>query len=298
MDLRHLQHFLVAARHGSLRRSAEAAGISQPALTKSIHRLEASLEVPLFERSSRGIRLTEFGEALVLHARALDVEFRLAREAIQGMRSTARGVIKVGAGPSMSVSLLPVLTERLLGQSEDVRIEAYPGLNDTLLAALEAGTIDFAITSLAAGSSVPSTIAQERLFTDRVVVAGREQHPLAGRDVEAKELLAYRWLLPDRNVLTRLYLDEFFLRRDLPLPTIWAETNSIHYILETVGRTDLLSYVPLLLLAGKPLTTIRASGPVWRRSVGISYWRRRTMTPASLLFLKVLREVARELHGG
>jgi DNA-binding transcriptional LysR family regulator len=297
MELRHLQHFLVAAHHGSLRRAADAAGISQPALTKSIRRLESSLEVALFERSSRGIRLTSFGEALVLHARALDVEFKLARETIKGMRSATRGLIKVGAGPSMSVSLLPIVTARLLRESEDVRVELRGGLNDTLLEALREGMIDFAITSLPSGSAVSSAIAQERLFTDRVVIVGSLRHPLAGRDIDPKDLLAFPWLLPNRNVLTRLHLDEFFLRRGLPQPTIWAETDSVYYILEAVGRSNLLSYVPSLLLAGKPLAAIKVNGSVWRRTVGLSYWRSRTITPASALFLSVLRQVSRELHG-
>ncbi|MGH7104485.1 MAG: LysR family transcriptional regulator [Acetobacteraceae bacterium] len=297
MELRQVQHFLAAAHHGSLRRAAETAGVSQPALTKSIRRLETSLSVTLFERSPRGIRLTSFGEALLPHARALEIESRLAEETIRNMRSTAHGRVKVGAGPSMSISLLPMVTERLMHGGEDVRIEVHAGLNDTLLEALREGRIDFAITTLPSGSAVSEAIAQERLFTDRVVIIGRNRHALSGRSVDAKELLACSWLLPHRSVVTRLRLDEFFVRRGLGQPAVWAETDSIPFILETVGRTNLLSYAPALLLAGHALTAIKVAGSVWRRTVGLSYWRNRTMTRASTRFLTVLRDVAHELHG-
>lgn len=297
MELRQVQHFLAAAHHGSLRRAAEMSGISQPALTKSIRRLEAALAVTLFERSPRGIRLTSFGEALLLHARALELESRLAEETIRNMRSTGHGRIKVGAGPSMSISLLPSVTERLMQGGERVRVEVHAGLNDTLLEALREGKLDFAITALPSGSAVADAIAQERLFTDKVVIVGRSRHPLAGRTVEARELSDFSWLLPHRSVLTRLWLDEFFIRRGLGQPMVWAETDSVPFILETISRTNLLSYVPALLLAGHALTAIKVAGSVWRRTVGLSYWRNRTITPASARFLAVLRDVARELHG-
>ncbi len=292
-----MQHFLAAAHHGSLRRAAGMAGVSQPALTKSIRRLETSLAVTLFERSPRGIRLTSFGEAFLRHARALEIESQLAEETIRTMRSTACGRVKVGAGPSMSISLLPMVTERLMQGGEDVRVEVHAGLNDTLLEALREGQIDFAITTLPSGSAVSEAIAQERLFTDRVVIIGGNRHPLSGRIVDARELSGCSWLLPHRSVLTRIRLDEFFVRRGLGQPAVWAETDSIPFILETVARTSLLSYAPALLLAGHALTTIKVAGSVWRRTVGLSYWRNRTMTRASTRFLTVLRDVAHELHG-
>jgi DNA-binding transcriptional LysR family regulator len=55
IDLRTLEYFLVAAGRRSLRAAAQDLGITQPALTKAIRRLEESFGVPLFDRQARGV---------------------------------------------------------------------------------------------------------------------------------------------------------------------------------------------------------------------------------------------------
>ena len=76
MDIRLLRHFLNVASHGSIGKAAEASHITQPALSKSIRRLEQALEVELFERTVLGTQPTAFGQALIEHADVIlkDVE--------------------------------------------------------------------------------------------------------------------------------------------------------------------------------------------------------------------------------
>ena len=112
------------------------------------------------------------------------------------------------------------------------------------------------------------------------------------------DLAAARWIMPNRNVLTHVRLAELFNENGIGGPDIWFETDSIPFLLEVVGQTDLLSYVPVPLMAGCDLVGIEVEGTVWRRTVGLSYWRRRTVTPASRVLLSVLQEVVGELHGG
>jgi LysR family transcriptional regulator of gallate degradation len=284
MELRHLPHFLAAARHGSLRQAAETMGISQPSLTKSIGRLEAALHVKLFDRHARGIRLTAVGEAL-----------RLTGETIRELRSSARWLVRLGAGPSMSAALLPLLTQRLLISGASIKLVVRSGLNDTLLKALQAGDLDFAITTMPARPA-SAMLVHEKLFSDRVVVIARAGHPLGNGGVQHADLRAARWILPNDYVLTNVRLKELFREHGLGAPDVWVETDSISYLLEAVACTDLLSYVPTELLAGHKLTALDVPGFTWKRTVGLSSWRRRTVTPASRLFLSVLGEVTRELH--
>ncbi|MBW4093581.1 MAG: LysR family transcriptional regulator [Proteobacteria bacterium] len=296
VELRQLQHFLAAAEHGSLRRAADAAGISQPALTKCIRRLEATLGVALFERHPRGIRLTAPGEALSQHAQSLAAELKLTAETMREMRASARRLVRLGTGPSMAVALLPAVTVRLLAKGAEVQLRIRSGLNDSLLAALQAGEIDFAITTMPA-RPLSGLLTHERLFTDQVVVFARSDHPLAARTVYPRDLRAARWILPSRNVLTRARLDEFYAERGFGAPDIWIETDSFPYLLKVVAQTDLLSYLPDRLLAGRPLAALDIAGAAWKRPVSLSYWHRRTETPASRLVLSVLREVTREIYG-
>ncbi len=295
MDLRQLEHFLAAVKFGSLRGAAERLSVSQPALTKSIRRLEQSLGMLLFERHSRGLRPTPVGEILVLHARTVQHEFKLTRTTLEEFRRTGLGLVRVGAGPSMSDALLPLATARLLRRGVAARVEVSGGLNDALLRALRDGELDFAVASMAAGEEA-GLLTHEALFIDTVVIAAAAGHKLAGRRVSPEELLDYRWILPTRHVGVRTHLVEFFAVRNLDFPEIWAETDVFPYCLEVLGQTDLLGYVPATLLANRPLIALDLPGSRWQRVVTLSSWRRRSLSPACSAFAEELRGAARTLY--
>ena len=73
MEFRDLQYFTVVAEHGNLRRAAEAIGISQPALSKTLRRLEKSAGTKIVERTPKGVELTAMGNALMTHAKRLQL---------------------------------------------------------------------------------------------------------------------------------------------------------------------------------------------------------------------------------
>ncbi len=295
MDVRQLGHFLAVVECGSLRRAAERVNVSQPALTKSIRRLEDSLGVSLFDRHPRGLRPTAFGEMLVLHARTVQHEFELAKRTLQEFRSTGRGLVKVGAGPSMTNALLPLATARLLQRGTAVRVEVSAGLNDTLLKALRDGELDFAVASMPPGEGA-DILTHEALFADTVVIAAAATHPLAGRRIAPEDLLAYRWIMPTRNVGVRRHLVEYFAIRNLRFPEIWAETDVFPYLLEVLAQTDLLGYLPATLLQGRPLVALDVPDSRWQRVVTLSSWRRRSLSPACAAFADELRGAARTLY--
>lgn len=293
MEFRELHHFLIVAQHGSLRAAAEAAAISQPGLTKSIHSLENKLGVRLFDRHPRGIRLTVFGEALMLHARSVQAELRLTSETMRELRATTSGLVRLGAGPSMSAVLLPSLTSRLMQGAPSIRLQIRSGLNDSLLLALQRGELDYTITSMPVRPV--AGLLHQPLFNDNVVIVACRGHKWAQSSATMTDLAASRWIMPNRNVLTHIRLAELFGRHGLVGPDIWVETDSIPYLLDVVAQTDLLSYVPDQLISSHDLAVVDVPGTTWRRTVGLSSWQRRTQTPASRLFLSVLQDVVREI---
>jgi DNA-binding transcriptional LysR family regulator len=196
----------------------------------------------------------------------------------------------------MGASLLPAVAVRLQAQA-DIQLTIRSGLNDSLLLALRQGEVDHAVTTMPSRPLSP-IVMHERLFSDRVVVVGRIGHRLARDGTGVADLAGQRRVLPNRQVLTRVRLAALFEAHGLGDPDIWIETDSFPFMLEVLARTEMLSYMPEPLIGGHALMPLEIAGSIWRRSVAVSYWRRRAVTPASRMFLDALRAVAGEMYRG
>ena len=113
IKLRQLDHALALSRHGSFRRAATATHLSQPALSRSIHALEESLGVMLFDREAPEVALTKFGEALlqraefiITAARELEREMTLMKGLVVGQFSVAMGMLSAGMSGTVAVAKL------------------------------------------------------------------------------------------------------------------------------------------------------------------------------------------------
>ncbi|HLJ06196.1 MAG TPA: LysR family transcriptional regulator, partial [Acetobacteraceae bacterium] len=99
VDYRQIQMFIAAAERLNLSQAAEAVGVTQPGLSKSLHKLQTELGIRLFMRRGRGIELTEAGRALLSHGRLVQAQLADTRAVLAGIASGVLGHARVGAGP-------------------------------------------------------------------------------------------------------------------------------------------------------------------------------------------------------
>jgi len=111
-DLRQLRHFVAVAEYGHFARAAEAINLSQPALSRSIQALEASLGCRLLDRGPRNAVLTAHGQLVLEHARRLLQASRSLHNAVSQLANLEAGELRVGCGPYPAARLIP----RALGQ--------------------------------------------------------------------------------------------------------------------------------------------------------------------------------------
>ena len=107
MDLRDLAFFEVIAETGHLGRASEKLGRTQPALTKCIQRLEASVGAELFARSGRGLVLTQVGDVLLSRARLMRTAMDEAIREVSEFAAGTAGHVRIGTGATMAEYLLP-----------------------------------------------------------------------------------------------------------------------------------------------------------------------------------------------
>ncbi|WP_272903900.1 LysR family transcriptional regulator [Pseudomonas petrae] len=143
-----LVYFSTVATAGSLARAAERLGVSQPALSKSMQRLERRLGVKLLSRSSRGIEVTDAGAAFLLRSRAISRELEVALQEARDVAGGQAGLLRIGSTPAAANFALSALLPRLIEERPAARVNFVSGFSDALLDAVANGDVELALLPL------------------------------------------------------------------------------------------------------------------------------------------------------
>ncbi|MPS29989.1 MAG: LysR family transcriptional regulator [Alcaligenaceae bacterium] len=243
-DIRQLNAFLSVVQHGTLGRAAQTLNITQPALSRTIRRLEDQVGAPLFERYATGMMLTSFGQALLPHATLLQRQAEQATEEINALRGLSRGTIRVGAVASAVSLVLPMAIGRVLAQWPNLQVHIVEGVGDLLTDALLNHDIDLAI-----GVSMPDTtdicVIPDCEWHDISQIIAAATHPLRKRArLRLEDTQGHKWVLPPRGTAPFDELMHQFASRGLPSPDIVVETRSIIAIKSMVAHAGFLSWMP------------------------------------------------------
>jgi DNA-binding transcriptional LysR family regulator len=202
-----LKQFLAVVNEGTLTGAAQKVAVTQPALTKSIRRLEEELGVPLFERLPRGIALTVYGKTLLPHAQRIVAECRLADLELQAFGMGHTGLLRIGAGLMFGATFVPTAISELYRQYPGVAFQLTSSVTEVNFPLLCAGELDLMFGLLPPLEAIPDHLTYQPILelTSRVVAG--ESHPLARRrSVRASELANWPWVViqDDRELANRI----------------------------------------------------------------------------------------------
>ncbi|MDH2309215.1 LysR family transcriptional regulator [Methylobacterium brachiatum] len=297
MDLRDLAFFEVIADTGHLGRAAERLGRTQPALTKCIQRLEASVGAELFARSSRGLALTQVGDVLLSRARLMRTAMDEAIREVSEFAAGTAGHVRIGTGATMAEYLLPHVCRQLIAAAPGVTVDLQIGMSGVLRMALRESRLDLVI-----GPVLPSDadeFAHETFGADEVVVVAAKGHPLCGRPLKIEDFSAYNWVLPARTVAMRQWLDTAFQAHGIAGPRVQIETNSITMLPRLIGETELLSFTSTRNLLperlGSWVERLDIDATTLRRPLGCIHRRDSYLSPAASRVVTWLREQGADL---
>lgn len=240
MDLRDLHYFETIATLQHLGKASEKLHRTQPALTSSIRRLEESCSTALFERSGRGIRLTEAGRVLLKWAQRMRFDIEDAKQELAAVGAGLMGHVRLGIVPTAAQFLLPPVARKLLQAAPEVTLRTVVGLIDTLKPQLRAGELDLMVGT---ESSPESGFVSKVLSQDAIVVAASSSHPILKGRPTLKDLTEYRWALQPSGAPTRDWLDHTFDRKRLPRPKVQVETTMLLMLPALIIETGLLSFI-------------------------------------------------------
>jgi len=289
MDLRDLHYFEVIAELEHMGRASERLHRTQPALTGSVRRLEEACGVRLFERSGRGIRLTEAGQVLLKWARRTRLDVHDAQLEIKDIALGLAGTIHVGIIPTAAQFLLPPAARQLIKEAPEVTLHTVVGLIDVLRPLLHAGEVDMTIGT--EGIDEPG-FTSEFLAEDPIVVVANATHEVFSGTPTMKDLSTYRWVLQSSGAPTRNWLDQTFERQHLPRPRVQIETNMLLMLPTLIAETGLLSFISRRhLQAGQShlaLKEVNVEGVIMQRRMVVTYREGGYLSPASRRLIDLL----------
>ena len=196
-DLRLIEHFVAVYHRGSFRAGADALGVSQSTLTKSVQRLEQELGVRLFNRTTRSVQPTDNARQLIAAAES-------SLQAATSFRQEARLLAGGGIG-AVRVGIIALAAEMFVADALAKLAHTHPGLEVEVVVGsadvyqdLATGLCDVVVGDEANFQSSPHARALRMtpLRSERLVVVHRRGHPAGKKPLP--ELLKYPWAIPSR----------------------------------------------------------------------------------------------------
>ncbi|TNC51602.1 LysR family transcriptional regulator [Rubellimicrobium rubrum] len=297
LTLRQLRYFEAVARHGHFGRAADACAVSQPALSMQIRELEEALGTVLFERGARQVRLTTFGESLVLRARdilrSVDEIGDLARA--KGDRLAGR--LRLGVIPTVAPYLLPTVIGHLRRTNPDLDVQARETVTPKLLQELTEGRLDTAIVALPVSEP---TLAEAALFSEDFVLVRPVEDD--GRPVPDPETLReMRLLLLEEG---HCFRDQALSVCGLPSnrPRELLDASSLSTLVQMVGAGLGVTLIPEMAVAvetrSAPVCIARFGPPTPSRTIGMVWRRSSPLGPHLSRIAEVVHGAAEALRGG
>ena len=241
MELSQLRYFLQVAERGNFTRAAEDLMISQPALSRSIQKLEEELGQPVFERKTRSLSLTDAGTLLQARARhVLSILDDTKAEITDDGRS---GRIRVGAIPTIAPYFLPEVLRRFANEFPKATLIVQENTTDLLLKSCTQGEIDLAILAL----PVPAKYLEvEELFEEELFLVLPPGHPLADKPrIRPSDVEPFPFVLLDEAHCLSGNIVSFCRERAFQ-PVAVERTSQLAMVQELVSLSHGVSMIPAM----------------------------------------------------
>ncbi|MEL3921814.1 LysR family transcriptional regulator [Aeromonas enteropelogenes] len=177
MDLKQLTYLLAVRDAGSFTKAASGLHVAQPAISMAIAKLEQQLELRLFDRQDRAVRLTPEGEVLCRHAERLLLQMHQAEAEMAELKGLERGEVRIGIPYMMGSYYFPLRLMAFKHRYPGLKIRVEEAGTRELLSRMVDGTLDLAILIT---SDLPPAIEGAHLLTEEMLMVVGEEHPLHG----------------------------------------------------------------------------------------------------------------------
>jgi DNA-binding transcriptional LysR family regulator len=270
MELQQLEYFRVVARTQHVTQAAEELGVTQPALSRAMARLERDVGVALFDHRGRSVKLNRYGVAFLRHVERALAAIEEGRRELVDLADRDAGVIAFGFAHALGTRVVPDLIASFRQQHPRARFQLLQNASHIILAELEAGDVDIALVS-----PVPPTseriesieLASEELF----LVVPHDHRFAKRRSVRLSELRDDTFVCLRQGYGLRTLTDHFCAEAGF-VPKIAFEGEEIATLRSLVSVGLGVAIIPAASSPGESTPPqLHITEPVCRRSIGLMW---------------------------
>lgn len=236
--------FYYVAKYENLTKAATALKTSQPAVTRTIHKLEGELGCRLFTRSKTGMKLTPEGRTFYGYVAAGCAQFFKGENDLSNLISLENGTIYISATETALHCYLFQAMEEFNSLYPNVRFKILNNSTTESVNAVKEGKVDLAFVSANLQVAKPLRMKILRKYRDILIAGMRFEELKAGKDeLSLKELVSYPWISLTAETITRRFLNEYFEKNGLTFaPDMELATTDM--ILPAVRHNLGLGFIP------------------------------------------------------
>lgn len=289
MNMEWYRIFLHTAKLGNLTKAAQELHITQPSVSYAIKQLEAQLEVKLFDRLSKGVKLTPEGLEVLAYVEKSFTILQAGETQLQALKNLTAGELRIGAsGPVIKHLLLPLL-DTFHAEHPDVRIRLSQGKTSDIRDRLLDGQIDIGLVHLPL-SDHELVVSHLTEIQDCFVVGEAYRH-LVDTPFSAHALAQLPLLLLSEASSTRLFIEQWFASQGIT-PDADMELSSMDMLIEMAIRGYGAAFVTQSFidkeLENKKLFRLQTIEPIPLRSVGFATRRNSSLPIIANRFIALL----------
>ncbi|HEX3015237.1 MAG TPA: LysR family transcriptional regulator [Desulfobacteria bacterium] len=282
MDWQQLYYFQTVARLQHFTRAAEKLSISQPALSRSIARLEEDLGVPLFERQGRNVALNRYGRVFLKRVNRALQEISEGQREIQDLISPSHGSVALAFIHTLGTNLVPDLLRRFRKSYPNIAFQLSQNITRVILDQLINAEIDFCFCS--------PTVTEEgihciRLLTEELFVIVPREHRLANQgSIDLAEIADDPFIALKQEAGLREITDRLCRKAGF-VPKITFEGEEVTTIAGLVAAKLGVAIIPQITgLDMTKVALLKVNKPVCRRAIGMAWVEGRYLSPAAQQF--------------
>lgn len=290
MTLRHMKIFASVCREKSITLAAKKLYISQPAVSNAIKEMETYYDVPLFDRISKKIYLTEAGKTVYQYAIHINSLFEELDTSLKN--SNVSGPLKIGSSITIGTHLMPDFIKQFSELFPNIQTFVTIDSSDVIEQLVLNNELDFAIIE---GIVHSEHIISKDFIQDELIVICDIDNPLLKKSsISMTELANQNFLMREKNSGTRELAESILSLHHISLHPLWTSTSTeaiIYGVSKGIGISILplpfvQDYMTRNLVARLNITDLK-----FNRQYHIIYHKNKFLTPASFAFIELCRSI-------